>query len=113
MMKNEHDESEYPPLSSGASTLLQIPSQNKRLPPISTTICQDEFERASKKWSEGTSTSPSGLHLGHYRYPFGDDGHGGYIDDDPDPGSTIMKVYFHVATAALNWGGGDAIKMAE
>jgi hypothetical protein len=87
----------------GATTLLNTLSHNKRLPPISTTIFQEEFEKAFKKWSEGTSTSPSGRHLRHYRCLYADDGHSGYKDEDPDSSSIIMGVYYHVATAALNW----------
>jgi hypothetical protein len=64
----------------------------------------EDFCKAFKKWSEGTSTSPSGRHLGQYRCLFADDGDTEYTDEAPDPSMNIMGAYFHVATAALNWG---------
>lgn len=90
-------------MSQGATTLLTLLSNNSGLPPISTIISQEEFGKALRKWSEGTSTSPSGRHLGHYRCLFTDDGHT-YTDDDPDPSDDIMGVYYNIATAALGWG---------
>jgi hypothetical protein len=35
--------------------------------PIQPSITQSEFIGKIKKWRESTSTSPSGLHLGHYK----------------------------------------------
>lgn len=104
LMKTPFDESEFPTLTTGATTLLNTISHNNRLPQVSTKISQEEFSKAFRKWSEGTSTSPSGRHLGHYRCLFADDAHTGYTDEEPDPSHQIMGVYFHVATAALNWG---------
>jgi hypothetical protein len=104
LLTHGFEESEYPNLTRGATTLLNTISHNKRLPPVSTTISMEDFCKAFKKWSEGTSTSPSGRHLGHYRCLFADDGNTEYTDEDPDPSMKIMGAYFHVATAALNWG---------
>jgi hypothetical protein len=53
--------------------------------------------------SEGTSTSLSGRHLGHYKGLFADDGYT-YTDDDHDPSENIMGLYHNVAIAALKWG---------
>jgi hypothetical protein len=67
LLMQPFDESKYPDMTNGASSLLKLISDNKRLPPISSEITQQEFNKALQKWSEGTSTSPSGRHLGHYR----------------------------------------------
>jgi hypothetical protein len=84
--------------------LLNLLSSNNALPPISTKISQDEFQKGFKKWQEKTSTSPSGRHLGHYRCLMTDDGYSGYADEEPDPIEAILGVYYNVATAALQWG---------
>jgi hypothetical protein len=98
--QNPFDEDDSPPLSRGAMTLLTLQSNNAGLPPIQTSISQDEFEKAFRKWSKGTSTSPSDRHLGHYKCfsPMMDNT---YSDDNPDTSENIMGVYHNVATAAL------------
>jgi hypothetical protein len=68
-----------------------ILSNKNSLPPIPTNIIQEEFEKAFKKWSEGTSTSPSGRHLGHYKCLFAVDGYT-YTNNNPDPSEEIMGV---------------------
>jgi hypothetical protein len=94
------DKDNFPPLSRGATTLLTLSSNNTKLPPISTSISQEEFEKAFRKWSKGTSTSLSGRQLGHYRCLFADNGHT-YTDNDPDPGKTIMASYYNIAMAGI------------
>jgi hypothetical protein len=79
-------------------------SNNNGLPKISTAISPEEFGKAFRKWSERTSTSPSGRHLGQYKFLFKDDGCTGYTNEDPDPSEKILGVYYNVATAALQWG---------
>jgi hypothetical protein len=59
------NENEFPTLMTGATTLLQLISNNNGLPEISTSIRQEEFSKGFKKWSEGILTSLSGRHLGH------------------------------------------------
>jgi hypothetical protein len=54
--------------------------------------------------SEGTSTSPSGRHLGHYKCLFADDGHPSYTESDPDPNTKMMRVCYCIPTAAFSWG---------
>jgi hypothetical protein len=66
LMTNKFDQDDFPPLTRGATTLLNLMSNNNRLPPISTSIGIEDFAKGLRKWSEGTSTSPSGRHLGHY-----------------------------------------------
>jgi hypothetical protein len=68
------NENKFPNLTTGATTLLQQVSNNSGLLEISTSTSQEEFSKGFKKWSEGTSTSPSGRHLGHYRCLLVDDG---------------------------------------
>jgi hypothetical protein len=103
LMSTEFDQDEYPTLTRGGISLLTLLSNNKRLPPISTSIGIEEFAKGLRKWSERTSTSPSGRHLGHYRSLFADDSYT-YTDKDPDPVMNILGVYHKVATAALEWG---------
>ena len=38
--------------------------------PISPTITEDDFRGKLQAWRETTTTSPSGLHLGHYKALF-------------------------------------------
>jgi hypothetical protein len=102
-MSTALDTDNYPTMTSGATTLLTLLSNNKRLPPISTKIPLADFSKGLRRWAEGTSTSPSGRHLGHYRCLFADDGFE-YTDEEPDPGPKILGVYHNIATAALEWG---------
>jgi hypothetical protein len=95
---------DFPPLTKGATTLLSLLSNNNGLPEISTSISQKEFAKGFKKWSEGTSTSPSGRHLGHYRCLLVDDDYDGYTEEDPDPSDLILGVYYKLASLALKWG---------
>jgi hypothetical protein len=103
LMSTQLDKDNYPTLTSGATTLLTLLSNNKRLPPISTKIPISDFAKGLKRWAEGTSTSPSGRHLGHYRCLFADDEFE-YTDEDSDPGPKIRGVYHNIATAALELG---------
>jgi hypothetical protein len=62
-----------------------------------------DFSKGSRKWAEGTSTSPSGRHLGHYRCLFADKEYK-YTDEDRDLGTKILGVYHSIAIEALEWG---------
>lgn len=44
-----------------------ISSVTSEYPPIASHISEEEFKSKLKIWSETTTTSPSGLHLGHYK----------------------------------------------
>jgi hypothetical protein len=103
LLSNEFDEDNYPTMTRGATTLLNLLSNNKRLPPISTKVPVADFAKGLWRWAEETSTSPSGRHLRHYRCLFADDKFN-YTDEDPDPGPKILGVYHNIATAALEWG---------
>jgi hypothetical protein len=72
--QNPLDEGDFPTISRVTTTLLTLLSKNAGIPPIQTLRSQEQFEKAFQKWSEGTSTSPSGRHLGHYKCLFADDG---------------------------------------
>ena len=54
------------------SLLLQHLKQTERIAamPISPTITEDDFRGKLQAWRETTTTSPSGLHLGHYKALF-------------------------------------------
>jgi hypothetical protein len=101
--KQSFNEDILPPMSQGATSLLKLLSNNSGLPPISTIISQEEFEKALRKWSEGTSKSPRGRHLVRYRCLFVDDGNN-YTNNDPDPSDDITGVYYNITTATLEWG---------
>jgi hypothetical protein len=103
-MNKPFNKNDFSPMDAGAVTLLTILSNNNGLPEISTSFSQEEFAKGFKKWSESTSTSPSGRHLGHYRCLMVDDGYDRYTDEDPEPSDSIMGVYHRVATAALELG---------
>jgi hypothetical protein len=94
------NEDDFQPIGREAKTLLSILSNNAGLPWISSEVSKEEFVKAFQKWSEGTSSSRSGRHLGCL---FADDGQV-YTDDDPDPSNKIMGVYYNIAVASLTWG---------
>jgi hypothetical protein len=90
--KECYDENKFLTLTNGASTLLNLISTNNGLPPISTSISQEEFVKGFKKCLERTSTSKSGQHLGHYKCLFADDEYLGYTEEEPDPSEQILGV---------------------
>jgi hypothetical protein len=90
-------------LSPGGTSLLNLLSNADNLSEISSSISLKTFTSAMRKWSERTSTSPSGRHLGHYKCPLADDHHE-YPETDPDPGGEIFRFYHQKACSALNWG---------
>jgi hypothetical protein len=90
-------------LSPCGPTLLNLLSNKGRLSPRGTEISFKIFTSALKKWSEQTSTSPSGRHLGHHKCLFAED-YFNYPEDDPDPSPKILRVYYHIACMALRWG---------
>jgi hypothetical protein len=90
-------------LSTGGTTLLKLLSNQGRLPSISCNISLKTFISAIRKWSERTSTSPSGRHLRHYKCLLANDHHD-YPETDPDPGIKIITVYYQIATSTRNWG---------
>jgi hypothetical protein len=94
-----------PNLDSASRTLLNYLSNGKQLPKIDSTISYETFIAALKKWPEKTSTSPSGRHLGHYKCLLVDDGNADrYDEQNSDPASSILSVYYRIATLALAHG---------
>jgi hypothetical protein len=74
-------------LSPGGTTLL---SNKDNLPEIPSAISLKTFTSAMHKWSECTSTSPSGRHLGHHKCLVAEYYHD-YPETDPNPGEKILK----------------------
>jgi Reverse transcriptase (RNA-dependent DNA polymerase) len=103
LLKGNLSPSSYQPTTRGGTTLLNILGNKSNLPPIDDNVDFQTFCKALRTWSEGTSTSPSGRHLGHYKCLFIEDGEE-YTDENPDPGPKILRVYYRIATAALSWG---------
>lgn len=65
----------------------------------------ENFQATIKKWSEATSTSPSGRHLGHYKSLLLIDSVANtYTEEAPDLGPQILKVVYDIASAAFNVG---------
>ena len=59
--------------NNGVATILLHLANQPTLPSIDDDITYHKWCQALKKWSEKTSTSPSGRHLGHYKVLFTDD----------------------------------------
>jgi hypothetical protein len=51
----------------GSKYLLQHLSDKNALPEMNCDVDIQTFTATIRKWSEGTSTSPSSRHLGHYK----------------------------------------------
>jgi hypothetical protein len=60
--------------TSGARHLLHKLGDGNRLSSLTDGVSYKEFIQGLSRWSEGTSTSPSGRHLGHYRCLMVEDG---------------------------------------
>jgi hypothetical protein len=84
-------------MTTGATTLLNLLSNKNKLDPIDDNLDFGSFRSALWKWSESTTTSPSGRHLGHYKCLFAND-HYEYTDDNPGLNEKIMKVYHEIAS---------------
>jgi hypothetical protein len=91
--------------TNGEKTLLQHLSNKNTRPEMNCDINIHTFISTLRKWSEGTSTSPSGRHLGHYKCLLVDDKKdNNYTLHNPNPKDKIMEVYFKIATTALKIG---------
>ena len=107
LLEGNYDYNKIPNLTNGAKSLLNRLGDQNRLSEIPNDITFEEFTSALKKWSEGTSTSPSGRHLGHYKCTFVDDNCSKKYETEKeytDPKHNIMKVYYHITHAAVNIG---------
>jgi len=58
------------PLSEAQGHLIQTLLHQPQLPPTNSTITKDDLISLYQKWREATSTSPSGIHLGHDKSVF-------------------------------------------
>ena len=67
-------------------TILQQLTISSQLPPINTTITAIDLQRLYQIWNENTTTSPSGLHLGHDKCLF-------QAPDSTEKLSTCQAVY--------------------
>ena len=54
-----------------------------------------------KKWQEQTSTSPSGIHLGHYKALLSPDGIL-YTQQNPDPATYIWIIITLIINASIS-----------
>ena len=79
------------------------------IPIESTIIAVAEVKQAFKKWREKTTTSPSGLHLGHYKALLSNDGKH-YDTINPDPADKIWQIItliinttIHIGQAPPRW----------
>jgi hypothetical protein len=63
---DHHPEIQNPELRSFIAHIA-IPAPLRDAPGIQTEISVEEYQEAIKKWSENTTTSPSGQHLGFYK----------------------------------------------
>jgi hypothetical protein len=78
-------------LTEGARALLNKLSTKPCTTFLDDEITYDEFKTAFQKWSEGTSTSPSGHHLGHYKVLLCSDNNNDKYDEvNQDPRDKIM-----------------------
>jgi hypothetical protein len=77
--------------------------------PLTTTICDAAYVSKIKNWKESTSTSPSGLHLGHYHAMVARHDYSGLKDclekDELDrKQSAIQSVHLALTDYALTHG---------
>jgi hypothetical protein len=84
-----------------AMILIRKLSSGGRLPTICADITVDEFKAAFRKWSEKTSTSPSGRHLGHYKVLLHTDAIPISADNEESMNDHILQVYHWITLAAL------------
>jgi hypothetical protein len=88
----------------GLNTLIKKLTDGNQLLGIDDDLSINDFTDGFKKWSEDTTTSPSGRHLGHYKCLLVPDGTPKPADGSPTVGESIMQVHFHLAMAAVRAG---------
>jgi hypothetical protein len=64
ILKGRYDSSDLDTLTQYLIEYMQISHPGK---PISAELMEEEFTSKLKVWKESTTTSPSGLHLGHWK----------------------------------------------
>jgi hypothetical protein len=97
----------------GAKVILDKLQDGRQLPQVDCELSFEEVKKCFRSWSEDTSTSPSGRHLGHYRClltPDPIDTHQDPLttrenpDQEPSLGNRILQVYFWVMMSAIRMG---------
>jgi hypothetical protein len=105
LIRGDYDLSQLPIHSEATRKMFETLSNKKNLPKIKETIDFYSFKEAIRKLSESTSTLPSGQHLGQYKCLMIDDTcYEQYNNEHKDPSEKILKVYYHLAMAALRTG---------
>ncbi len=96
-----HDIEQYPILAATKELLRQLehPPDLKNTQDIPHNLSTEDVQECYKHWGEGTSTSPSGRHLGHYRALFS---HLGLPTDSDDPTATFQACMLAIDTLFLN-----------
>ncbi len=81
LLDGTYDTSPHPP---DVARLLEYLSHTADMlhTPISLLISEKEFLEKLKVWRESTTTSPSGLHLGHYKALYANHRYSNADDDD-------------------------------
>jgi hypothetical protein len=91
-----------------AIKLLRKLASLPQAPPIDHSITAADFEATFSKWRESTSTSPSNVHLGHYRSLISPDGtEPSPLDSDeapPDHGRCILGLRAQIANLCVQNG---------
>ena len=86
----------------GTTQIFERLSTKRKLNDVNDDITYEEWCNGIRKWSEKTTTSPSGRHLGHYKALLKDDSLNiNYNETYKDPAHNIMKVYYEISMAAL------------
>ena len=80
--------------SEAVCEIIQYLRQTPALPIINTTITSTDLYQMYSVWSENTTTSPSGLHLGHDKCPIK------YQDDSSSP--ALFHRLFHIKAEFIN-----------
>ena len=83
-----------PGIPEAAKTIYNYLRTTQSLPPINTIITDKDLQRMYTKWNENTTTSPSGLHLGHDKCLR-------HYDEDQDTQDLAHRV-FHIKSKFIN-----------
>jgi hypothetical protein len=105
LIQGTFDPTHFPSTTKSASCLLQTLGNAKNLKPFDNVITFSEFKQAFSKWNEGTSTSPSGRHLGHYKCLLRQDHCDKlYTQYYHDPKDKILQVYYNIVRVSTHCG---------
>ena len=95
----------------GVQQFLGVLNDRTRTPSFPIDITFEEFMKGFRKWSEDTSTSPSGRHLGHYKVLLraeyksstkpGEEIRQDILQDRNQMGKQIFRAIYHISLAAV------------